>query len=200
MSLDRHDFPSGPRALLAADRDREAALDVLAEAVSDGRLTLEEYSGRADLALRARTHAELELLTGDLRAPRYALTAAAPERVSAILGHEIRRGRWNVPGRLYVRSLFGECEIELHEASLDSRLTRIEVTAVLGAVILTVPDGVEVRLSGRAILGGTSTSLRTPIAADAPVIEIHARIFMGELRVRRPTRRQRLRRLLDNRA
>lgn len=198
MSLDHRDFPSG--ALRAADRDREATLELLAEAASDGRLTLEEYSGRADLALRARTHAELELLTSDLRAPRDALAAAAPERVSAILGHEIRRGRWNVPDRLNVRSLFGECELELHEASLNPRLTRIEVTAVFGAVIVTVPDGVEVRLSGRAILGSTSTSLRTPIADDAPVIEIHAKVFLGELRVRYPTRRQRLRRLLGSRA
>ncbi len=51
--------------LRASDRDREEALQLLAGAAGDGRLTLEEYSERADGALAARTRAELDRLVGD---------------------------------------------------------------------------------------------------------------------------------------
>ena len=53
----------------ASDHDREAALELLSAAASDGRVTLEEYSTRADQALAARMLSELSELTADLQQP-----------------------------------------------------------------------------------------------------------------------------------
>jgi hypothetical protein len=73
VDADQHGAPdpgipaAGPRA---SDHDREQALELLSTAAGDGRLTLEEYSARADRALGARLVGELSELTADLqRAP-----------------------------------------------------------------------------------------------------------------------------------
>jgi hypothetical protein len=52
--------------VLVSDAEREATVETLRVAHADGRLTFEELSDRSDLAYRARTAAELSLLTRDL--------------------------------------------------------------------------------------------------------------------------------------
>lgn len=47
-------------ALLASDADRDAAVHVLADALSVGRLTSAEFDDRTDRALAARTYGELD--------------------------------------------------------------------------------------------------------------------------------------------
>ena len=64
-------------ALLAADADRDAALQVLAHAHADGRLSTHEHGQRTDLVLRARTIGHLDDalvgLGGYRRRPRTSL-------------------------------------------------------------------------------------------------------------------------------
>ncbi|HEY2307906.1 MAG TPA: DUF1707 domain-containing protein, partial [Streptosporangiaceae bacterium] len=55
-----------PSDLRASDDDRERVVEVLAAAVADGRLTLEEHSHRVERAYQARTLGELATLTTDL--------------------------------------------------------------------------------------------------------------------------------------
>lgn len=90
----------------ASDHDRDGALELLATAASDGRLTLEEYSARADRALAARLVAELTALTADLQRTAQ-LPEARPEELTAILSNESRKGHWTVPAHLTARSLLG---------------------------------------------------------------------------------------------
>jgi hypothetical protein len=52
--------------LRAADTDREAVAGVLGRALSEGRLTVDEYEDRLTRAYTARTYGELEGLTTDL--------------------------------------------------------------------------------------------------------------------------------------
>jgi len=59
-----------PGAMRASDADRDAVLAELGEHFQAGRLTLEEFDERSDLALHARTYGDLADLTGDLPAPR----------------------------------------------------------------------------------------------------------------------------------
>lgn len=190
-----HDGPSSPDApapaLRASDRDREQALELLSSAAGDGRLTLEEYSARADRALGARLMSELADLTADLqRAP--AAAAAAPERLTAILGNESRKGRWTVPAHLDARSLLGDCHLELQNAVLTSHVTTIDARATLGAVTIFVPDGVDVRLSGRSILGAKSSHVSSAARPGAPVIEVRANAILGNVTVRPPKLTQRI--------
>jgi hypothetical protein len=193
--VDRHDSSASGApapATRASDRDRENALELLSSAASDGRLTLEEYSARADRALGARLVGELSELTADLQRSVEA-AAEGPERLSAILGNESRKGRWTVPAHLDARSLLGDCHLELQDAVLTSHVTTIEARAALGAVTIFVPDGVEVRLSGKAILGAKSSEVNKVALPGAPVIDVRATAILGNVTVRPPTIAHRVR-------
>lgn len=50
----------------ASDADRDAVVDVLRDAYTDGRLTLEEFGERTSAAYAGRTWGELRELTADL--------------------------------------------------------------------------------------------------------------------------------------
>jgi hypothetical protein len=183
---------SGP-ALRASDDDRERALELLSAAASDGRLTLDEYSTRADRALGARLMGELSELTADLRRPPEVgaqlgrpseVALQEPERLVAILSNETRKGRWTVPAHLELRSVLGDCHIELQDAALTSHITRIDASTTLGAVTIFVPDGVEVRLSGRSILGAKTSEVSEAALPGAPVIEVRASVILGNVTVK----------------
>jgi len=54
------------RPIRASDKERESVVDVLRDAYTDGRLTLDEFDERTSAAYAARTWAELRELTADL--------------------------------------------------------------------------------------------------------------------------------------
>jgi Domain of unknown function (DUF1707) len=54
------------RPILASDKERDSVVDVLRDAFTEGRLTLEEFEERASAAYTARTWGDLRGLTGDL--------------------------------------------------------------------------------------------------------------------------------------
>src|SRR5437868_2585585 len=101
------------RDLRASDTDRDRVLALLAEAVSDGRLTAEEHPERVQRACTARTLGELAELTKDLAVP-----SAQPVRldggrvIAGIFGPARRDGRWVVPESLTVTAMFGEVEVD----------------------------------------------------------------------------------------
>jgi len=87
--------------LRASDAERAASVDRLREARVEGRLTLDEFTERTDLALSARTRNELQEVTRDL--PAAAGTALTRPRrrtrwVIAVIGEVVRNRRWR-PGR-----------------------------------------------------------------------------------------------------
>jgi len=191
------DDPDALPEIRASDQDREEALQQLAAAAGDGRLTLEEYSGRADVALAARTRSELDRVLADLQTSA-ALPAEATDELTAILANQTRRGRWRVPARMRARSVLGDCHIELQDAVLTSPVTTIEARTTLGSVTIFVPEGVEVRLSGSAILGSHSCEVGSDPLPGAPVIEVRARAVLGNVTVKRATLTQRIRGTLQD--
>jgi hypothetical protein len=54
------------RPIRASDKERESVVDVLRDAYTDGRLTLEEFEERTSAAYASKTWADLRELTGDL--------------------------------------------------------------------------------------------------------------------------------------
>jgi hypothetical protein len=54
------------RPIRASDKERESVVDVLRDAYTDGRLTLEEFDERTSAAYAAKTWADLRELTADL--------------------------------------------------------------------------------------------------------------------------------------
>ncbi len=54
------------RPIRASDQERESVVDVLRDAYTDGRLTLDEFEERMSAAYAAKTWTDLRQLTGDL--------------------------------------------------------------------------------------------------------------------------------------
>jgi hypothetical protein len=76
----------------------------------------------------------------------------------------------------------------MQHAVIRQPVTTIDATVRFGSVTIFVPDGIEVRMSGRAVLGAKSVQLRGEPRPGAPVIEVRCDVFCGAVTVRRPER------------
>jgi hypothetical protein len=183
-----------PRDLRASDVDRDRVLALLAEAVTDGRLTAEEHSERVQRACTARTLGELAELTSDLAA-----ASAQPVRldggrvVAGIFGPARRDGRWVVPETLTATARFGEVEVDFTQAILQASRVQLYATVVGGRLRLIVPDGVSVIVGGHMVLGRRRGGTPPPAGPDTPVIEVKALVVGGEVAVRTPPKNRRFR-------
>jgi hypothetical protein len=176
----------GNSPLRASDADREKTIEALAAASAEGRLSLEEYAQRSDAALVARTLVELSALTTDLPASPPGDPAPVPVEITAVLGNESRKGPWVVPEHITVRSVLGDCHLEMQQAVIRQHVTTIDATVRFGAMTIFVPDGIDVRMHGRAVLGAKSSQLRGEPQPGAPVIVVNCDVFCGSVTVRRP--------------
>jgi hypothetical protein len=183
-----------PRDLRASDADRDRVLVLLAEAVSDGRLTMEEHAERVQRACTARTLGELADLTADL-----VVASAQPVRldggrvISGIFGPARRDGRWVVPETLTVTALGGEVEVDFTQAILQARHVQLLTTVIGGRLRLVVPDGVSVEVPAHLMLGRRRGGTPPPVTADTPLIEVKGLVLGGEIIVRTPPRNRRFR-------
>jgi hypothetical protein len=170
----------------ASDAERNQTIEVLAAAAAAGRLSLEEYSERSEAALAARTVGDLSGMTADLPAHSPAADAPVPAEITAVLGNESRKGPWVVPAHLTVRSVLGDCHLEMQQAVIRQHVTTIDATVRFGTMTIFVPDGLDVRLTGRAVLGAKSSELNGEPRPGAPVIVVHCDVLCGAINVRRP--------------
>ena len=191
MSPESTPAEPGDSLVRASDADRDRVVEALAAASAEGRLTLEEYSERSDAALVARTLGDLAGLTADLPAASLPAVpngdaAAVPEEITAVLGNESRKGPWVVPPHLAVRSVLGDCHLEMQQAVIGQHVTNIDATVRFGTVTIFVPDGIGVRMTGRAVLGAKSSDLGGEPQSGAPVIVVRCDVLCGAVTVRRP--------------
>ncbi|MBV9445090.1 MAG: DUF1707 domain-containing protein [Streptosporangiaceae bacterium] len=188
-----------PRDLRASDSDRDRVLAVLADAVGDGRITQDEFHERASVACSAKTLGELAGLTADLsEVPLVRLDGG--QAIAGIFASARRDGRWVVPEAVTVTAVRGTVEVDFTEALLQASHVTVNVTVVVGKVLLIVPDGIRVEVTGRALLGrralGRNTGGAAAIATagpEAPVIDVRSLILGGKLEVRTPPRPRRFR-------
>jgi hypothetical protein len=176
----------GSSLVRASDADRDRTVETLAAASAEGRLSLVEYSERSEAALVAPTLGDLASLTADLPAAPHGDAAAVPEEITAVLGNESRKGPWVVPPHLAVRSVLGDCHLEMQHAVIGQHVTNIDATVRFGTVTIFVPDGINVRMTGRAVLGAKSSDLGGEPQPGAPVIVVRCDVLCGAVTVRRP--------------
>lgn len=182
----------GPQDLRASDADRELVVALLSEAAGDGRLTLTEHAERSERALAARTLGELAALTTDLTGAAGQPIRLSGRAVTAICTRERREGRWVVPDSFAVTAVFGDVELDLREAILQSQRVTIFATAIAGQIRLIVPAGVAVEMVGRSFMGVRSVRGRNRSAAAAQpttgVIEVRTLALGGMVKVITPRR------------
>lgn len=165
------------RPLRASDADREQAVTALREHLLAGRLTLEEFSERVDGALRARVTGELARLQNDLPEvlPEPAGSRRKPVRfATAFLGHVVRRGRLRLRRWAVATSAFGDLDFDLRDAGIDQQRTTVTALAAFGNVDIYVPEGVNVSISGFAIIGHCRDWGRDTGRPEAPAIHVRA--------------------------
>ena len=181
-----------PSDLRASDDDRERVVEVIAAAVADGRLSLEEHSHRVERAYRARTLGELATLTADLVSPAgQPLQLDDSRTVTAFFATVQRDGRWVVPDRLAVTAVGGQVILDMREALLQGMHTVLHVTLVGGQLHLVVPERVQVMLTKSRQPGRVQPDLaarQVPRPAGSPLIEVRAFTVAGRVHVHAPRR------------
>lgn len=194
--------PVDPRHLRASDSDRDRVAETIRAAAGDGRLTLEEVDQRLDGVYKARTYAELEVLTADLPElgadrPQPAIRPARnADRVGgtpsssvsiAIMSGATRKGEWVVPRRYTAVALMGGVELDLRQARFAEQEVTIHAVAVMGGMQIIVPEDVDVAVNGAGIMGAFEDSAGSGGRADGsrPTVHVTGVAFWGGVEVTR---------------
>jgi DUF1707 SHOCT-like domain/Cell wall-active antibiotics response LiaF, C-terminal len=185
-----------------SDADRERVAELLRQAAGEGRLDIDELEQRLELAYAAKTYGELVPITQDLPAAKASHPEPMPSKARigglpttsnaiAIFGGAERKGSWVVPDHFNAFAMFGGVELDLVQASLESRDVTIIAVAIMGGVDIVVPDDLTVMVDGAGILGGFGETTRhsTPAPpAGAPVVRIKGMALFGGVTVTRKPR------------
>jgi hypothetical protein len=141
--------------LRASDADRDRTIADLREHTAVGRLTLEEFSGRADRAVAAKTLSELEEIRSDLpsAAPATRARRRATWFTGVVFGRTQRTGRWRLARRGTALVVFGDLDLDLRQVELSGEVASVTAFVLFGNVDLYVPETVEVDLGGLAVFG-----------------------------------------------
>jgi hypothetical protein len=195
-----------PQVPLKERRERTVAR--LCEAFAEDRLEMDEFESRLDLAHRALTPADLDVLVQDLPAKAAAPSAPTPGRdavarggraladavrdsrtLVAFMGGVERRGSWAPARRNVVIAIMGGAELDFRELDLPPGETEVYIFTMMGGVEIIVPPELVVDASGIAIMGGFAhaSAPRDP-AANRPVLRVSGVCIMGgvDISVRRP--------------
>jgi uncharacterized protein DUF1707 len=178
------------------DDARERAVERLSIHYARDQLTLDDLESRLERAYAARSPEALEAVLAGL--PALAPTASLPNAAAvaprarrsrtyvAFMSGIVRRGAWLVPKRIYAIAFMGGVELDLREATLGPGVTEIDVLAVMGGVVVTVPPNVRLECDGFAFMGGFEDQLKLPASGDpdAPVVRLTGFAFMGGVETR----------------
>ncbi|MBB6174142.1 hypothetical protein HNR23_004202 [Nocardiopsis mwathae] len=190
----------------ASDADRDRAAQVLAQAMTEGRLGHEEHGERLDAVYRAKTMAELTPITADLPGgtaaaaptpasapPRPAsqadadliASATGSENIVAVLSSAERKGRWLVEPRTNVSVLLGSVELDMRTALLSRNRVVVQCSTTLGGVTLIVPHGVAIENHVNGTLGGVGVEKGRPEPAEgAPTVVVTGHVLLGGIEIK----------------
>ena len=180
---------------VSLDDARERAVERLSILYARDQLTLDELESRLERAYAARSPEALEAVLAGLPGlvPAAPPASAVPvptvprsRKYVAFMSGIVRRGAWLVPKRIHAIAFMGGIELDLREATLGPGVTQIDVLAVMGGVVVTVPPTVRLECDGFAFMGGFEDQLRQPASGDpeAPVVRLSGFAFMGGVETR----------------
>ncbi|HEY1488176.1 MAG TPA: DUF1707 domain-containing protein [Micromonosporaceae bacterium] len=180
----------------ASDAEREAILSILHDALSQGRITSEEYSERTAVVISARTVGELRPVISDLPV---GFQADGPGR--PVAGGDVvewkgsfsslkRNGVWQVPAKIVLRRRMGSVELDFTQAQFSSPVVEIEIDVVGGSIEMRVPADASVAMDAvDVILGSAEDHRRDASNSGRPHFHLHGTVKMGSLEIRGPKRR-----------
>ena len=170
----------------ASNQDRERTVEILRANLVEGRLTLDEFGDRAELAFSAQTGADLVKLTSDLPAMTPAVKsspARSKRRTSrvtlSVFAHTVRSGRMRLRRRTVAVSVFSDVDLDLRQAEIESNRTTVTVLAVFGNVDVYVPASINVDAGGITIFGHRRTRGQPTGPPTAPAIYVRVLSVFG---------------------
>ena len=167
-------------ALRASDAERDQTVALLRRHAVSGRLTLEEFAHRTDLAFAARTRPELEALTHDLPAEaQQRKRRRAKWLTGVVFGSIERKGRWRLPRFALLGVLFGDADIDLRNAEIGGPVVTITSFVLFGNADFYVPMGVDVDLGGLTVFGHRREHGDDEPAPHAPLVRIRVFSLFG---------------------
>lgn len=194
----------------ASNADRERVAAILHNALSEGRITVQELEERLDIVYAAKTLAELEPPISDLPAvtpgtaqPATSRAITTDSRIGgtpgsgasiAIMSGASRKGNWVVPPQHSTFAFWGGVDIDLRNARFAEPHSTITAVAIMGGVDIVVPDDIVVEVGGIGFMGAFETVDRTGTTAaappGAPVVRVNGLAFWGAVTViRRPRKK-----------
>lgn len=184
--------------LRASDHDRNHVVEMLAEALGVGRITFPEYEERTQLAVQARTFADLDRLVADLpsvqaptAAPAYRAPSSAPAGVPrmgetkwAVMSETKVRGPVAVGPEHTATAFWGGVTLDLREATFLVGDVTLNAYAVMGGITIVLPRGANVHVEGVGVMGAFEH--KHPQAGDptGPRITVKGFAFWGGVEVR----------------
>jgi hypothetical protein len=187
------------------EEHRQRVVDALTQHFAQDDLTMDDLERRLSLVYAAQTPSALTAVLEGLPAlgpePSSSVQPAASAQGSpmvtpaegygwrtlvALMSGITRKGAWTAPRRLHAIAFMGGIELDFRSARLTHPVTEINIVAIMGGVVITVPTGVRVESDGFAIMGGFDDAPNALVPADpnAPVIRIRGLAIMGGVEVR----------------
>ncbi len=199
-----------PDQMRASDADRERVAQVLHNALSEGRITVNELEERLTTVYGAKTLADLKPVTVDLPSAGGVIQPAQTRALgfpdNRIGGHPgspvsigvmsgaVRKGSWVLPPQHTSFAFWGGTEIDLRQARFADKHCTITAVAIMGGIQITVPDDINVDVTGIGFMGGfilEDKSGAPPAPPTAPTVKINGLGFWGGVVVyRRPANRE----------
>lgn len=192
---------SGPadRSLLrVSDADRDQTAEVLREAAGQGRISMDELDERLELAYAAKTYGDLAAVTRDLPQAGAALSPASSSVLAGRIGgtprHKVsiaimsgarRMGAWVLPRSYVAVAVMGGIELDLREARFSEPEVTLHAYTLMGGIQITVPEDIDVDVSGVAFMGGFDHNATGPGTPGAPRVRIIGFAMMGGVEVKR---------------
>ncbi|MGH3979234.1 MAG: DUF1707 SHOCT-like domain-containing protein [Pseudonocardiaceae bacterium] len=164
---------------------RREAQGSLERAVGEGRLTLEAFTERAGVVWSAGSRGEIDRMVADLPQPVVGSRAPARSTMISLFGNIKRRGRWTLRRKTTALMLFGDLKLDLRGAVVSDPEVTITAVTLFGDVEITVPEGVEVELSGFDIFGDREFEL-APVTRvpGSPLARVRAFTLFGDVEIR----------------
>lgn len=167
-----------------SDDERERAALELREHLVAGRLTLEEFSERVELAYRASTVSDLEAVGSALPVAAGGRRMLRPVRATVgFFAHIVRRGRLRLGRRSVVVSGFADVDLDLREAEIAGLETDAYLFVLFGNVDIYVPERIGVDVMGLTVFGHRRQWGREAAGAGAPVVRVRVIALFGTVDV-----------------
>ena len=152
--------------LRASDAEREYVVDLLQRAVGQGMLDLDEFGQRTDIALAARTRAELNRVLLDLPIRDEPMRADTDEVLvlRSTLSEVSRRGNWRVPSRVLIISRLGSTKLDFTEAEFSVAQVTIELAE--DATKWLIEHGYDEQMGARPMARLIQETIKKPLADE----------------------------------